>query len=826
MKKRPLLRSLVAAIFILCSFSLVFAQETEKEERVVPELKALRINPHPPSIDGKLDDEIWQNAKLEFAGEFTQAEPDEGHPATESTMVAVAYDDNALYVAFWCYDSEPDKIDAQLVRRDRWNQSDKVTVRLDPFHDHQTGNAFEVNAVGVQRDCRYFNECNADMSWDGVWDSGVKRHPWGWSAEIRIPYHCLRFSEKDEHTWGVDFIRYINRKNEFVQWAFVPSADGGFVSNFGHLSGLHGIRPAGHLEILPYLVSRAETEPKSTGNPDGRDLLGNAGFDVKYAISSNLILDATINPDFGQVELDQPVLNLSAYEIQFPERRPFFMEGADLFSTDFMLFYSRRIGRPPQRPVSDPDKLYYKDYPDATTILGAAKLTGKLGSRTSIAFLNATTQREKAEYAAGINPVIDSSWIGDSLHTELVSLDTVFRSEVVEPSANYSVLRVKQDIFKNSSIGGMLTLVSQDGVHPAATGGLDWRIYTNDGSWLFDGQTVFSRVDSKHTGYGLDATIEKVSGKHMRGAVGFTIKDPNLRINRLGYTPRVNSRSFWGWFQYRTTDDWWIIRNSYNNFNISSGWNYDGVNYSFNSDFNTYIEFKNYWSLGGGIQMQGEKYSDLETRGNGLWQWPVYPTFSWWMCLETDQRKKISLCWNPGSGSDRGGSWWANFIGAAYRPRTNMEFSIGANYHRTFKGTRWVDNIGDSSLFADLDNDQVFLQASASVLINRNLSIQLSAEGLISGLDYQNYRYYRGGNNYSDHIHNYSYDYNYSALNSTLLVRWEYLPGSTLYLVWTRARPEFDPSVNDLDLSRDLDRLFSSGSRNLFLIKASYWMNI
>jgi hypothetical protein len=825
MKKSILSRSMVAAFAIILVTTLFLNAETIEGGRVIPEIKALRINPHPPAIDGNLDDPIWQNSKTGVVKEFTQVEPDEGQPATESTLVAVAYDDDALYVAFWCYDSEPDQVGGQLVRRDRWNQSDRVTLRIDPFHDHRTGNAFEINAVGVQRDCRYYNECNADMSWDAVWEGNAKKQPWGWTAEMRIPYHCLRFAEKDEHTWGIDFVRYINRNNEIHVWAFVPEAEGGFVSNFGHLTGLQGIKPAGHIELLPYAVSSTESEPKSLGNPDGRDYMSNVGFDIKYALSSDLILNATINPDFGQVELDQPVLNLSTYETFYDEKRPFFMEGADLFSTDFMLFYSRRVGRSPWMGVNDDEGLYYTDYPNGTTILGAAKLSGKLSEHTSIAFLNAVTQREMAEYAAETNVVIDSNWINDTLYTEIASADTVIRKGMVEPEANYSVLRIKQDIFESSSIGGMLTLVSQDTYHPALTGGLDWRLYINNGAWLFEGQSVFSRVNNEHTGYGVNATLEKITGEHMRGAVSFTIKDPFLRINRLGYTSRVNSRSTWAWFQYRTTDDWWIIRNSYNNFNISTSWNYDGVNYSLNSDFNTYIEFTNYWSLGGGIQMQAEKYSDLETRGNGLWEWPVYPTFSWWFSLNTDARKKVTFCWNPGSGSDRGGSWWANYMGIDYRPASNMEFSLGANYHRTFRGTRWVGNDEDSSLFADLDQDLVSLYASASVLINRNLSVQLSAQGLIAGLDYENYRFYRGGQNYSD-PYNYNYDYNYSALNSTLLVRWEYMPGSTLYLVWTRARSEVDDRVNNVELSRDLDRLFSSGAQNIFLIKASYWMNI
>ena len=828
MRRFEVLLSIITAIIFLIP-AIAMADDAASGKRIVPELTAYHINPYPPTIDGNLDDAVWKSEGIELADKFIQREPDEGLAATESTKVAVAYDDEALYVAFWCYDSEPEKIDRQLVRRDRSSQSDRVTVRLDPFHDHQTGHAFEVSAAGVQRDCRYYNENHSDMSWDAVWESGVALQPWGWTAEIKIPYHCIRFSEKEEHIWGADFIRYINRKNEVVGWAYTPDSEGGFVSNFGHLNGLAGIESSRHLELLPYAVSSFETEPTRAGNPDGRDYIGNTGFDLKYALSSNLILNATINPDFGQVELDQPVLNLSAYETQFSERRPFFLEGSDLFSTDFDLFYSRRVGARPGG-VYDSEHAYTIDQPNATTILGAAKITGKLGNRTSIAILSAQTQEEWTEYAAETNLVTDSTWIDETLVVDTLSLDTVSREQIVEPTANYTVVRLKQDIFEKSSIGGMLTVTSQDSYHPATTGGVDWRLFTSDGGWLLRGHAIFSRVDNEKTGYGINAAIHKERGKHIRGALGITFKSPDLRINRLGYSSRVDSRHTWAWVQYRTSDDWWIVRNSFNNFNFYTSWNYDGVQYQLGGNYNGYIEFVNNWSLGGGVSVQGEKYCDLETRGNGLWEWPTRPTFSWWFNLHTDQRKKVSFSFNPGGGGDRGGHWSASYFGITYRPKGNMEFEIGANYKRNVDVTRWVDydsfNDEDSSVFADLNRDEIFLHASAGLVINRNLTFQLSAQGLASGLDYENYRYYQGGNQYSGQLTGFDKDRNYTALNSTAIVRWEYLPGSTLYVVWTRAMSDNDSSLRDLDLNRDLKRMFSGGANNVFLVKTSYWLNI
>jgi len=804
-------------LFILLLGVQAAAEDSLSVERIVPELRAVRINPEQPVIDGILDDEVWNSPKTRVARDFTQRDPDEGEAPTESTMVAVVFDDEAIYCAVWCYDSEPGEIDKQLVRRDRIGESDYIALRLDPYHDHQSGNEFMLTAAGVQADSRIYNDNNTDWDWDGVWDGAVKIHPWGWAAEYRIPYHCLRFTEGEEQVWGMDMARWVNRRNESSRWAFVPKSAGGFAANFGHLTGLSGIKPARHLAILPYMVSNAELEPGSDGNVDGRRYTNNSGFDIKYGLSSNLTLDATINPDFGQVELDQPVLNLSAFETFYSEKRPFFLEGADLFRTDFNLFYSRRIGRPPQGYISssnyayyDPDFDYYTDRPSMTTILGAAKLSGKLGGKTSIAFLNAVTQEEKAGYK---------------------TVDGEVREGIVEPLANYSVARVKHDLFSRSSIGVMLTSVNQDTKYPAITGGVDWRLYTKGGGYSVRGQTVFSRVDPEHTGFGFDFTAEKNAGEHFRGAFGGTIKDPHFDINRIGYTSRNGIHNGWLWLQWRTQDDWWIIRNSWNNLNLYGTRNYDGYTTGKGGNINSHFEFTNNWSLGGGFNVQGEKYSDVETRGNGVWIWPVYPTYSWWASLNTDQRKKVSFNLNPGSGGDRGGMWWANYVGVQYRPKSNMEFSLGTNYHRTFKGTRWVENRendnGDyDAIFADLDKDQVSIYLSASVMLSRNLSWRLSGQGLISSLDYNNYRRYIGDNQYASDVEPAENDGTYSALNSTMILRWEYMPGSTLYLVWTRSRPDWADGVDHMEIRDELDRFFSRGATNVWLVKASYWWNI
>lgn len=822
------LRVCLLTLFCLSTFlapSRLCAQVDNSSPKSIKDAVAIRIEGESPAIDGNLDDPVWKAAGFQLAGGFIQQDPDEGHQATESTLVAIIYDDDALYVAFWNYDSEPDRINGQLVRRDRETESDHVAVKIDPFHDLQSGYAFYLNVSGVQRDLRLYNDVGADSQWDAVWEGAARIHPWGWAAEFRIPYHCLRFQEKESHIWGLNLGRYISRKAEIDRWMASPSTEGGIVSRFGTLSGLKGIHLARHLEVLPYAVANAEVEPKHLGNPDGRGFNGNTGVDIKYSLSSNLTLDATVNPDFGQVELDRPVLNLSAFETMYPERRPFFLEGANLFETPFGLFYSRRIGRSPSGGIDDPDFSYTKERPKATTILNATKLSGKLTRRTSVAVLNAVTSEEKSVYIADF-PIIDLG-TGDTLRYESQT-----RHGVVENKANYSVLRIQREVLSNSNVGILATLATQDRRYPASTGGLDWRLYTKNGVWGTNGQVVFSRLDDSHTGFGFTGTLTKEAGKHIRGSVGSTIKDPYLNLNRLGFMSRNDYRSGWAWLQYRTQDNWWIIRNSWNNLNYYGAWNYAGDNIENGWNINVNWELLNNWFFGGGFGHDFLKYDDFETRGNGLWKRPH--SWNWWASLTTDPRKKITLNFNPGSGVNRNGTWWANYIGVDLRPRSNLEFSVGINYVRTSDATRWVDNGTDTvsaeylPLFADLDQDEVSLSASASVVLRRNLSLQVSGQGYVSALDYRDVRRYLGGDSYAPlgDIPLPAVNRNSSALNSTMVLRWEYLPGSTLYFVWTRARYEDDYGVHNLLLDRDMRRLFSVGAENVWVLKLSYWWNM
>jgi hypothetical protein len=762
-------------------------------------------------IDGILDEDTWDRAPR--SGGFTQFQPDEGEPASESTFVRVAYDDEALYVGMQMYDSEPDEIICRLTRRDRWVEGDLVHVIVDSHHDHQTAYAFTLYASGTQRDSYYFNEIFSDEDWDAVWDAETQLRDWGWTAEIRIPFHCLRFTCEDNPVWGIYFSRNIGRKNELARWVYIPESASGFVSHFGHLRGLDGLDPPDRLEVLPYGVSYAETEAKSAGNPDGRDYLSNFGVDLKYGLSSNLTLDATVNPDFGQVEADETVLNLSAFETWYPEKRPFFLEGRKIFETPFTLFYTRRIGRPPAAWPEDAD--YYVDRPQATTILGAVKVSGKTAGGTSIGILESVTQHEKAEF-------VDSTGRA--------------RTETIEPEANYLAARVMQDVLENSTVGIMATAVNQESYYPHYTGGLDWNLKFHDGDYEWNGQVVGSRTGQKEKGWGTFIGFEKEGGEHIRGSVAVQYMDRKLDLNRTGFLTRPDIKESWTWLQYRTTDPWWVIRKTWHNANVGFADNLDGVRLTRGGNYNNSIELVNFWTIGGGIWTDFDDiYSDRETRGGP--PAPIPAGRNWWAWLNTDGRR----AWQANIHVEGGDTWDGRYNGyrlwMEFRPRPNIELSLGPGYTNVRGRSRWVSTLEDDEgtptdyIFGEQYMRRADMTLRGTFTFTKDLTLQLYAQPFFASVDYRAFKRLVPPDDF-EAVDASVYDeeaeqpdFTWSSMNSNIILRWEYMPGSTLYLVWTQAR-EFTGDDDDFDLSRDWRNLRHTTGHNTFLVKLNYWWSL
>lgn len=790
------------------SASPLQAQATDEDD--VKSITAIRVNPG-IQIDGVLDEAFWQKAPR--SGDFIQYQPDEGSPASESTFVRVAYDNEALYVGMQMYDSEPDKIVSRLTRRDRWIDGDLAHVIIDSHHDHQTAYAFTVYASGTQRDVYYYNDTWSTDNWDAVWDCATKITDWGWCAEYRIPFHCLRFACEEDPVWGIYFSRNICRKNELDRWLYIPESSSGFVSNFGHLKGLYGLSPPERLEVLPYVVSYAETEARSAGNPDGRDYLGNIGCDVKYGLTSNMTLDAAVNPDFGQVEADETVLNLSVFETWYPEKRPFFVEGGRSFDNYFDLFYSRRIGRPPS---IWPDSVeYYIDRPAATTILAAAKVTGKTSGGTSIGILESVTQREEARF---------------------MREDSLEMTAVVEPMANYFVARLKQDVMKNSSVGLMATAVNQRMFYPNYTGSADWDLRFLSDDYELCGQVVGSSTGPDEAGWGGMVQIEKDGGEHILGSIRHHYTDRKLDLNRMGYLYRNNYRETWAWVQLKTTKPWWIVRKSWNNLNLGYADNHDGVPLTRGGNFNNSIELVNYWYVGCGSWVDyNTTYSDFETRGGPNVPIPIGE--NWWIWFDSDSRKWWQIHVNVGGGDTRDGQYNSYSFGLELHPRSNIELSFWPNFRKEWGVSRWLkapeDEHGNRTdeIFGEQDMGRFDNTVRCTVTFSKDLTLQLYAQPYVVAVDYRNFKRLVPGDKY-EYVDSSVYneeeeqpDFNWSSFNSNLVLRWEYRPGSTMFLVWTHNR-EVTADEGAFDLHRDWNGLFRSAPGNTFLVKLNYWWTI
>ncbi|MEX0737170.1 MAG: DUF5916 domain-containing protein, partial [Bacteroidota bacterium] len=579
-----------------------------------------------PRIDGRLDEPAWQLAKPET--EFWQQNPAEGEPATQRTEVRFLYDGDALYVSCMMYDRDPSKIVARLARRDDEVVSDWISIRIDSYHDHQTAFEFTVNAAGVKSDIIQFGDgAEEDNSWDAVWDVETAITDQGWIAEYKIPFQALRFSGEDTKEWGLQIIRNIARDSEVQHWALIRRSESGWVSRFGHLTGIENIAPPSGVQIIPYGVASGRFLPKSPAYPEGREFASDAGFDLKYQHGSGLTIDATFNPDFGQVEADPAELNLSTFETFYPEKRPFFVEGSQIIRfttfggpTGPGLFYSRRIGRAVS--IEAPTGGYVEHQPRFATILGAAKISGKTASGLSIGVLEAVTREETAI---------------------LVDRFGVKREAVVEPLANYSLVRLRQDFSGNSNVGMMLTSVNREGRLPAWTTGVDWNLKFQESMYRMDGFWAGSRTTG-FAGQRMDGSAGKMNfskdgGEHWRGYVSFDYTSKRYNINDIGFFRRPNDYGWQAQLLYRD-DEVTDLKRIYN---ISTGWhlrrNFDGAELIHSIDLKGYVLLPGYWEMELEGQINEGKHDDRETRGRRLYHKPG--TWSLNYFLETDNREPI-----------------------------------------------------------------------------------------------------------------------------------------------------------------------------------------
>jgi hypothetical protein len=841
-------------------------------------------------IDGRLEEAAWSAA--EVARDFVQQRPTAGEPATERTEARILYTRDAVYVGMRMYDAAPDSITTQLARRDATGlTSDWAHVLIDSYHDRRTAFRFSVNPSGVKRDVMHYDDTSEDSGWDAVWEVATAVDSLGWTAEFRIPLSQLRYQamESDAETvWGINFIRDIARRDERSWWAAVPPNAGGLVSLFGELHGLRGLPSLRRIEIMPYSVGRLTRAPDAgTNNPfySSNALWGSVGGDLRYGITSNLTLTATANPDFGQVEADPSQVNLSAFETFLQERRPFFQEGANIFQFGVgmgegngeQLFYSRRIGRAPQRGVYVQGG--YVDTPETSPILAAAKLSGKVGNGWSVGVLNATT---------------------GAVHAQVDSLG-LRRDEPVEPLTNYAVARVTRDFRGGqSTFGGIFTATNRrledeplQFLNTAAyAGGVDLRHRFGGGDYRLNASLLGSHIEGSERAIlraqrsparylqrpdadhleldptrtslqGTAASLEllKLSGGHWRWGSGVSARTPGFEVNDLGFqqaADQIQHGGFIGYDQFKAQGpfrNWGLFVNGWH------GWTFGGERIALGGNINGNYQLKNLWSGYGGVNRNQSTLSVTALRGGPAIVRPGRTNF--WTGINSDRRKPVSFNAHvDGSFEDETEGGHLGFsAGMSYRPASHVSLSLSPMVSMATAAWQCATppscRAGDRYLFARLDQRTVALTARLNYTFTPNLSLQFYAQPFLSSGEYSEFmevkdqraarfadrfqRYAPEQIRYDAEEHSYAVrltagqaepdftfgnpNFNFRQLRSNAVLRWEYRPGSTLFLVWSQGRTGFD-SDGSFRFRHDATELFNAEPTNVFLIKLNYWLNL
>ncbi len=880
----------------LMVFISSFAQETETSETAkdsktnefVPKkiynTKNIGIQ-KPPVVDGLLDDASWDI--VEWAGDYIEFQPDENTAPSVQTKFKIVYDSKNLYVAFKCYDPEPDKIERRLSRRDGFS-GDWVEINIDSYHDKRTSFSFTATAAGVKGDEFVSNNGNNwDSSWNPIWYVKTNIDDEGWTAEMRIPLSQLKFGSDKNQVWGIQSTRRFFREEQRSLWQRKPIDTPGWVSEFGELHGLVDLEPQNQLEIQPYTVSRAETFEAEEGNPfrDGNDATITAGLDAKIGITNDLTLDLTINPDFGQVEADPSAIALDGFQIFFREQRPFFVENKNIF--DFRVsqsqagntfgfdnvFYSRRIGRSPQG-FPDTEDGEFVDQPENTTILGAAKFSGKTKDGWSIGALESVTARR---------------------HATIVNSEGERRKEIVEPLTNYFVGRVQKDFNDGDTfVGALFTATNRDALtddldflhRSAYTGGLDFKHQWNERDWYVGGNLVWSRVEGSEnaiqgtqetithlfqrvgadhvsvdpnktslTGTGGNVQIGKIGNGHWRFESGGTWRSPELELNDIGFQRQADDIRHYTWVGYQTLKPDSTFRRVGINYNHWAVWDFGGNLNSLRFNTNSWQNWKNNWFTNAGFNYEPIQYDNFALRGGPRLK--QSPEIGFWNGINTDRRKKLrlSMFHNGRKGTDNSYSRYYIEAGFSYQPTNALRISAFPSLSINNDKLQYIDNIdvGGETQYLNGTIDQRTLSMSfrLNYTINPNLTIQYWGQPFISRGRYKDFKHVTNpmADRFGDRITTYTPgqisfaddtfsvdenqdgavdfsfdnpDFSFIQFRSNLVVRWEYIPGSEIFLVWSQDISQSGDPQDGL-LSSLGDNVFGGEKpMNIFLLKATY----
>ena len=841
------------------------------------------------TLDGVPREDAW-NA-VEWGGDFIQYQPAEGQAPSQPSAFKILYDDRFLYVAYRCFDSSPDSIVKRMSRRDEF-PGDWMEINIDSYHDLRTAFSFTLSVSGVRGDEAVSNDGNNwDVSWNPIWYAKTSVDDKGWTAEIKIPFSQLRYGNEKEKVWGIQVHRRLFRKEERSTWQLIPQNSGVWVSRFGELHGLNDIPMHKQVEIAPYVTVQSDIYKKQQGNPfaKGVDTRLTGGLDGKYAVTNDLILDFTINPDFGQVEADPSQVRIDGFQNFFEERRPFFIESRNIFNYrltgsaaggDYdsdLLFYSRRIGSSPHgNPAVSSDE--FVKYPQNTTILGAAKFSGKTKKGWSIGLLESITEREKA--------TIDKA--GQR------------RQELIEPLTNYFVSRVQKDINSgNTVIGGIFTAVNREEglntLHSAAyTGGLDFLHQWKNRSWYIIGNMVFSHVEGtkpailqtqtsfEHLFQRMDAPEVEVDtnrtalngtggtirfgktggrsgklGQVFRFETGVTFRTPQLELNDIGFMLTTNEINHFTWAGLHFQKSFSVFRNARLNYNHWSRWDFGGqfLYQAFNINGNA--TFKNNWQTGFGLNWNPYDVSNNALRGTTSLRRPAGMGPNVFVTSDTRKKLYANINLQNGFAFEQAVKNQSVSVSVTMQPTDALRISVGGAYGYYYRRQdQFVNNVAYNSLTRSIVGEVIQKTLRFTGRINYNitpdLTLQFYGQPFVTRPEYDHFAYVSNplakefddrfyvfaptqvkftSNRYFidenlDGTYDYSFakpDFNFVQFRSNLILRWEYRPGSEFYVVWAQGTTA--DALNELDtplFSSLLNNAVSEQSRNSFLIKCTY----
>ncbi|QNM85249.1 carbohydrate binding family 9 domain-containing protein [Polaribacter pectinis] len=863
-------------ILLVC-FSITISNYEQESTEVVPKrIYTTKKLKKVPVIYGDVSDDAWD--AVEWSSDFTQKDPTEGVAPTHQTKFKVMYDDKFLYVAIVAFDDSPDLIQRRLTRRDGF-AGDRVNVIIDSYHDKRTAFVFTTTAAGVKgEEIATQNGDNWDDSWNPIWYTNAKLLDNGWSTEMKIPFSQLRFGKAKEQIWGFNVNRTIFRFQERSLWQRIPNDQSGFISEAGELHGLIDLVPQKQLEIQPFTVIQYDNYPSEAGNPyrDGSDFKINGGLDAKIGITNDLTLDLTINPDFGQVEADPGAIALDGFQIFFREQRPFFVENKNIFDFEFAngrdnLFYSRRIGRNPHRDANLTAG-EFADVPQNSTILGAAKFSGKTQNGWSIGVLESVTANEYAE---------------------IKQTDGTTREEIVEPLTNYFVARAQKDFNdRNTYIGGIFTATNRNlggdfnELHKAAyTGGIDFRHNWKDRNYFLEGNVIaskvlgskeaitatqqtlrhnFDRVDATHvnvdvnktslTGTGGRIEAGKAGGGNWRYNGGFVWRSPELELNDVGFLRQTDEMIQFSGIRYLWQEPKGIYRDIRANFNQFATYDFDGNFNRIQYELSGNVNWKNNWWTEVELGHKPRIFSNSFLQGGPRWRFSAENYFVLFFGSDRSKKMSFTLGYVGSAAKQNNFSFQRHVFRMNYQPFDALSVSLSTEFEKNPSKTQYVNQVDYDTktryILGEIDNQSWSTTLRVNYSINPNMSIQFYGQPFIARGRYSNFNYVNNAvskdlysrvswynnnqilennGNYNvdeniDGVTDYTFgkpDFSYVQFRTNLVARWEYIPGSELFFVWARGGAGSGDPNNSLTRSFR-NQILDKPLENTFLIKATY----